>query len=373
MTGPLRQAGVSRRGFLLGVAAVAGGGLALTWATREQDRLATSPDILEPNAFLQVTPDGRFIFQLDKVEMGQGTMTGLLTLVAEELDVDPARFEVQFAPVRSIFQRPMQMTGQSRSMVDSWDVLRETGATGRAMLLEAAALDWDVPAGELTTDDGVIIHDVTGKRGPYSDFAALAATLSPPWNAPLKDPAEYRWIGTAVPRVDLHDKVTGKAVFGIDVQPDAALTAVVARIPEMGATLSGFSTAAAESVRGVRGFVELPYGVAAVADNFWAARKAAALIELAPRHNLTFGIALAVFGFGFNDHLAAGAAADLTAAGAVGGAEVVFIGALAKEAGVDDEPFSVALTVLGDGRGGKHGQQPAHKREIGCCRRWNCC
>ena len=150
MTGPRQQAGVSRRGFLLGVAAVAGGGLALTWATREQDRLATSADILEPNAFLQVTPDGRFIFQLDKVEMGQGTMTGLLTLIAEELDVDPARFEVQFAPVRSIFQRPMQMTGQSRSMVDSWDVLRETGATGRAMLLEAAALEWDVPAGELT-------------------------------------------------------------------------------------------------------------------------------------------------------------------------------------------------------------------------------
>ena len=126
----------------------------------------------------------------------------------------------------------------------------------------------------------MIIHEATGNRGPYSDFAALAATLSPPWNAPLKDPADYRWIGTAVPRVDLHDKVTGNAVFGIDVQPEAALTAVVARIPEMGASLSGFSTAAAEAVSGVRGFVELRQGVAAVADNFWAARKAAALIEL---------------------------------------------------------------------------------------------
>lgn len=280
MTSPARQAGVSRRGFLLGVAAVAGGGLALTWATREPDRLAASPDILEPNAFLQVTPDGRFIFQLDKVEMGQGTMTGLLTLVAEELDVDPARFGVQFAPVRGVFQRPMQMTGQSRSMVDSWDVLRETGATARAMLLDAAALEWDVPVAELSTGDGVIVHEGTSRRAPYSEFAASAATQSPPWNVPLKDPANYRWIGTDVPRVDLHDKVTGNAVFGIDVQPAAALTAVVARIPEMGATLSGFSTAAAEQVSGVRGFVELPYGVAAVADHFWAARKAAALIEL---------------------------------------------------------------------------------------------
>ena len=83
----------------MGTIAVAGGGLALTWWNRDQGSLAESPDVLEPNAFLQITPDGKFIFQLDKVEMGQGTMTGLTTLVAEELDVDPARFDVRFAPV----------------------------------------------------------------------------------------------------------------------------------------------------------------------------------------------------------------------------------------------------------------------------------
>ena len=118
----------SRRRFLLGSVALAGGGLALRWALQQPDSLRTSDDILEPNAFIQITPDGRFIFQLDKVEMGQGTMTGLVTLLAEELDVDPQRFEVQFAPVLPIFQRPLQMTGQSRSMIDSWEVLRETGA-----------------------------------------------------------------------------------------------------------------------------------------------------------------------------------------------------------------------------------------------------
>ncbi len=119
---------VSRRRLLLGTAVVADGGLALNWLSRDPDSLRESVDILEPNAFLQVTPDGRFIFQLDRVEMGQGTMTGLTTLVAEELDVDPARFEVRFAPVLPVFQRPIQMTGQSRSMTDSWELLRETGA-----------------------------------------------------------------------------------------------------------------------------------------------------------------------------------------------------------------------------------------------------
>ena len=128
--------GISRRRFLLGTAIVAGGGLALTWWLREPDSLRESNDILEPNAFLQITPDGRFIFQLDKVEMGQGTMTGLATLVAEELDVDPARFEVRFAPVLPTFQRPIQMTGQSRSLTDSWDVLRETGAGARPLFLQ---------------------------------------------------------------------------------------------------------------------------------------------------------------------------------------------------------------------------------------------
>ena len=96
------MAKTTRRRFLIASATVLGGGFALTWCSREKDSLRSSPDILEPNAFLQITPDDRVIFQLDKVEMGQGTMTGLLTLVAEELDVAPERFEVRFAPVRSI-------------------------------------------------------------------------------------------------------------------------------------------------------------------------------------------------------------------------------------------------------------------------------
>lgn len=270
----------TRRRFLLGVAAVAGGGLALTWLNRQRDSLAESVDTLEPNAFLQITPDGRVVFQLDRVEMGQGTMTGLLVLVAEELDLDPARFEVRFAPVRGVFQRPMQMTGQSRSMVDSWELLRETGATARAMLLTAAAARWGVAEDELRTDDGVVLHDAGGSSAAYGELAAAAAKLSPPWRVTLKEAEQYRWIGTNVPRVDIPFKVDGSAEYGMDVQPAGVLTAVIARVPEMGATLQSYRTEAAAAVPGVRGFVALPSGVAAVADHYWAAHKAAGLIEL---------------------------------------------------------------------------------------------
>jgi len=275
--------GITRRRFLLGTAIVAGGGLALTWWSREPDSLRESTDILEPNAFLQITPDGRFIFQLDKVEMGQGTMTGLATLVAEELDVDPARFEVRFAPVRPTFQRPIQMTGQSRSLTDSWDVLRETGAAARHMLLQESATRWGIGITELRTENGVVRHPDGEQSFSYADLAAGAARHSPPRSPKLNDPADYRWIGKHVPRLDSAVKVTGKAVFGLDVQLDNMLTAVVVRCPELGGELTGFDARGAESMPGVKGIVELPHGrgVAVVAEDFWSARQAAATITLA--------------------------------------------------------------------------------------------
>jgi isoquinoline 1-oxidoreductase/isoquinoline 1-oxidoreductase beta subunit len=265
---------------MLSVAAVAGGGLALTWLTREKDSLAESTDTFEPNAFLQITPDGRVIFQLDKVELGQGTMTGLTTLIAEELDFAPARIEVRFAPVRSFFQRPMQMTGQSRSMSDSWEPLRETGAVARTMLLTAAAKVWGVATDSLQTDDGFVIDPETGRRTAYADLAATAATLQAPWFTRFKDPADYRWIGKHVPRLDLHAKVTGAAVYGIDVCLDGMLTAVLARCPELDATLIAYDSKKAAALPGVRGIVELGNAVAVVATDFWTAHKAARLIEL---------------------------------------------------------------------------------------------
>ncbi|MCP4001023.1 MAG: xanthine dehydrogenase family protein molybdopterin-binding subunit [Gammaproteobacteria bacterium] len=272
----------SRRRLLLGTVAVAGGGIALTWLTRVPDSLRDSTDVLEPNAFLQITPDGQFIFQLDRVEMGQGTMTGLTTLVAEELDVDPARFDVRFAPVLPTFQRPIQMTGQSRSMIDSWDVLRKTGAAARHMLLEEAAGRWGISKAELRTTDGVVLHPDNKQTVTYAELAAGAALRTPPWSPQLKDPADYLWIGKHVPRLDAHDKVTGAAIFGMDVQLENMLTAVVARCPEIGGELTNVDAVKAASMPGVRGIVELPHGrgIAVVADNFWSAKQAAGTITL---------------------------------------------------------------------------------------------
>lgn len=265
---------------MLGTVAVVGGGFALTWATREKDSLASGPDVLEPNAFLQITPDGRIIFQLDKVEMGQGTTTGLATLIAEELDVDPARLEVQRAPVMATFQRPQQTTGGSDSIAASWDILRETGATARAMLLESAADRWDADKDSLLTDDGKVINPAGGEFLSYGALAEAAAKLSPPGRVELKDPADYRWIGHEGQRLDLLPKVTGSEVYGVDVQLVGMLTAVIARIPEMRAELRDFNAEQVAAMPGVQGIVPLTDGVAVVAEDFWTAAQAARQIEL---------------------------------------------------------------------------------------------
>jgi isoquinoline 1-oxidoreductase beta subunit len=271
---------LTRRKFLLGTVALVGGGLGLRWLTSEKPSLASGPNVLEPNAFLQITPAGEFIFQLDRVEMGQGVMTGLATLLAEELDIDPARLDVRFAPVLSLFQRPLQMTGQSRSVIDSWEILRETGATARAMLLAAAAQRWGVEKSQLRTDDGVVIDDQSGATVQYRDLVEAAAQLSPPLRVALKPRESWRYIGKHVPRLDAPVKVTGEAVYGIDVQLEDMLTAVIARCPELGATVTGFNGEAAQAMRGVRGLVKLPHGVAVVADDFWTAKQAADTITL---------------------------------------------------------------------------------------------
>lgn len=271
---------LTRRRFLLGTVALVGGGLGLRWLMSDEPSLATGPDVLEPNAFLQITPAGDYIFQLDKVEMGQGTMTSLATLLAEELDLDPARLEVRFAPVLSFFRRPIQITGQSRSISDSWEVLRETGATARAMLLAAAAKRLKVDVSLLQTDDGMIIDTTTDSMFPYHEFAEAAAQLAPPWRVALKPKAEWRWLGTNLPRLDSLPKVTGAATYGIDVQLDGMLTAVVARCPELGATVTAFDAEAALARPGVRGIVEIPGGVAVVADDFWTAQQASEIITL---------------------------------------------------------------------------------------------
>lgn len=274
----------TRRRLLIGTAAVAGGGLALAWLRPGpgRARLAPDPAVLEPSAWLQVTPGGEIIVQVDKAELGQGVTTGFATLVAEELDVSPARIAVRLAPVHPRFQDPTQMTADSRSMRSRWRDLREAGATARQMLLAEAARRLGVPLAELDTDgEGFVVHATGGARLAYGELAAGAASLPVPDRVALREPARWRFIGQRVPRVDLPAKVTGAARFGLDVQLPGLLTAVVARSHEFGGRLADLDDTAARALPGVRAVARIDAGVAVVADSFWHARRGVEALRIA--------------------------------------------------------------------------------------------
>ncbi len=175
---------------------------------------------------------------------------------------------------------PIQGTGGSTAIANSWEQLRKAGATARAMLVAAAAKEWNVDPATLTTDAGVVTDPKSGKRADYGSLAAKAAALPVPDSVALKDPKNFRLIGRTVPRVDARAKSMGKAVFTQDVQLPGMLTAVVAHPPRFGATLKSFDGTAAKGVKGVREVVQIPNGVAVVADGFWAARQGREALKL---------------------------------------------------------------------------------------------
>ena len=274
---------VSRRRFLR-ASALAGGGLVVGFSLSGCARapLPIDPDAggWVPNAFLQLTGDGQVRFYCPRDEMGQGVSTGLATIIAEELDLDPARFDIVFAGVHEDYDNPamgMQVTGGSTSIKAHYAPLRQVGANTRALLLEAAALDLGVPAAGLRTDDGHVVHD--GARHPYARFVATAARLTAPQAAPLKDPADFRWIGADFPRLDATAKATGTAEFGIDVEVPGMHYAAVRRPPVAGARLKSVDTGAVRDMPGVTDVVEIGSGVAVVAERYWQARKAADALQ----------------------------------------------------------------------------------------------
>ena len=272
---------LTRRRLLAGTAVLAGGGLVLSLVRNADDspRLGADDD-LEPNAYLQVRPGGDIILQVDKVEMGQGVMTGFVTLMAEELGARPDQITPLHAPVLSLFQTPSQLTAESNSMRSRWDTIRETGAAAREMLREAAAQRWDIPIDRVQlTGDATLVNAMTGESVTYGELASAAATLSVPRSPALTPPGQYRWIGGDVPRSDVPDKVTGRTVFGSDVRLPGMLTAIVVRPPRAGDSLLGFAADEAASMPGVHHVIEISAGVAVVADGFWQAQRAAARLR----------------------------------------------------------------------------------------------
>ncbi|OMG71976.1 xanthine dehydrogenase family protein molybdopterin-binding subunit [Burkholderia ubonensis] len=272
----------ARRTFLKAAGAAAAVSLTVgfEWFGMGRRALAATAPAAEfaPNAFLRITPDGLVTVVAKHVEMGQGAYTGIATIVAEELDADWSSVRVESAPAdakryANLAFGTMQGTGGSSAMANSWQQLREAGGKARAMLVSAAAARWNVPAGELTTQDGFVIHAKTGKQASYGTLVAQAAKLPVPANVTLKQPAEFRLIGHRIPRIDAAPKSNGTAQFTLDVAFPGMLVALLQRPPRFGATVKSFDASGAKAVPGVVSVVQVPRGVAVVATGFWAAKQ----------------------------------------------------------------------------------------------------
>ena len=268
----------SRRAFLKTAAATAAGlTIGFHWSGPLSRALADTSKDFAPNAFLRIAPDNSVTVIAKHLEMGQGTYTGLATIVAEELDADWAQIRVESAPAdaskyANLAFGTIQGTGGSSAMANSWMQLRNAGATARAMLVAAAAAEWNVPPASLTIERGVVRHAPSNRQATFGDLAAKAASQPVPDKVALKDPKDFKLIGQKLPRVDIPGKTNGTAQFTIDVTFPNMLVAVLQRPPLFGATVKSFDATATKAVPGVVEVLQVPRGVAVVAKSFWAAK-----------------------------------------------------------------------------------------------------
>ena len=232
-----------------------------------------APPLPPANAFLRIGTDDSVTVLLAHSEMGQGSWTGLEMLVAEELECDWSKVRCEHAPAAPVYAHPafgIQMTGGSSATWSEFDRYRTVGATAKDMLIRAAAARWKVAAATCRAANGVV---TSGKnQASYGKLVDAAMKLAPPKSVKLKDPKEWKLIGTVVRRLDTPEKITGKAKFGMDVQFPELRTAVVARPPAFGAKLAKFDASEALKVPGVEKVVPTATGVAVVAKHFWAAK-----------------------------------------------------------------------------------------------------
>src|SRR5688500_8796067 len=252
-----------------------------TGGARANDANTAKAGMFVPNAFVRIDKDSTVTVLSKHVEMGQGAYTGLATIVAEELDADWNQIRVEGAPAdaklyNNLAFGPFQGTGGSTAIANSYDQLKQAGATARAMLVTAAANRWKVPASEITIASGVLQHK-SGKSARFGELVEDAAKLPVPTEVKPKDPSTYNRIGKSAPRVDSKAKSTGKAIFTQDFKLPGMLTAVVAHPPRFGAKVKSFDASKAKEIKGGKPVVAFDAaarsGVAVVATNFWAAKK----------------------------------------------------------------------------------------------------
>ncbi len=277
---------ITRRKFLYSsvLTGLAGSGLLLGCSSTSKQILSVpEPADTALGLWIRIGSDGTITLVIPAAEMGQGVTTSLSTIVAEELEVDYESIQTVLAPANEEYNNPemgMQGTGGSNSVIAWWEPLRKLGASARVMLVQAAANRWQVPAEECTVEDGVVLHQASGRSARYEELTVEAARLDIPSDPPLKDPKRYRYVGKSVPRKDGLEKVTGTAEFGIDVQVPGMLYAAIRQSPVFGGTVASFDEASARQVKGVVAVVPVPNGVAVVADRFWSAKKGADALKV---------------------------------------------------------------------------------------------
>ena len=281
MSGALNSpAGLSRRGFLGASASV---GLVVAFhvpfAGSAMAQEGTKLGAEEVNAWVVVKPDDTVVIRIARSEMGQGTLTGLAQLVAEELDCNWAKVTTEYpTPGQSLARNRVWGnfgTGGSRGVRESQDYMRKGGATAKMMLVQAAANGWKVPVGECTAASSVITHTPTGRKTTYGKVAVAAAKITPPTEVVMKDPKDWTLAGKRLARLDTVDKTNGKQIYGSDLQMPGMLNAAVKECPVFGGKLTSFDASAIEKRPGVKKVVRIGDNtVAVVADTWWRAKTA---------------------------------------------------------------------------------------------------
>ena len=269
---------VSRRSFLVGSASAIGG-LSLGFHVPLADAAAKQGAPSEVNAWVMIEPDDTVVIRIARSEMGQGTLTGLAQLVAEELECDWSKVTTEYpTPGQNVARNRVWgnfSTGGSRGIRESHDYVRKGGATAREMLISAAAAQWKVPASECIAANSVITHRPSNRKVSFGKVATAAAALTPPENVTLKDPKDWKIAGKPLPRLDTADKLTGKQIYGTDLKLPSMLNATVKACPYFGGKVKSFDAATVAKMPGVRKIAQIDDAtLAVVADTWWQAKTA---------------------------------------------------------------------------------------------------
>src|SRR5471032_1029696 len=281
------SSGFSRRSLLTG--GLAGGFLlAFHLPVRAVNEPSQPPDDttgkFAPNAFIRIDTEGNTTLVMPQVEMGQGVYTSIPMILAEELDADFARVTLLHAPPNDkLYGNPtfgLQVTGNSNSIRAFWKPLRNAGAGARAMLVQAAAEQWQVEPASCSTANGEVTHKESGRKLSYGALALAASSQTPPKDVPLKDPKDFALIGKPLKRLDTPDKVNGKAVYGIDAMLPGMKFATLASCPVFGGKVGKVDDSAARKIPGVQKIVVLDDLVAVVGDHMWAAKKGLEALDI---------------------------------------------------------------------------------------------